>query len=76
MKTAEVRVLEELIRRINELAAKNKAEGLTEEELAEREILRKRYRQSVIGNLKLQLNNTYVKDEQGNITPLSGNQKN
>lgn len=63
--------MEELIRRINELAAKNKAEGLTEEELAEREVLRNRYRQCVVGNLKTQLDNTYIKDSEGNITPLS-----
>ena len=63
--------MEELIRRINELSAKNRAEGLTPEEIEKREILRNRYRQSVVGNLKAQLDNTYVKDQDGNISPLS-----
>ena len=46
--------------RINELAAKNKAEGLTEEELIERDKLRRIYIESVTGNLKGQLDNTYI----------------
>ena len=49
-----------VIARINELAAKNKAEGLTEEELAERDKLRRIYIDSVTGNLKGQLDNTYI----------------
>ena len=49
-----------VIARINELAAKNKAEGLTEEELIERDKLRRIYIESVTGNLKGQLDNTYV----------------
>ena len=48
------------IARINELAAKNKAEGLTEEELIERDKLRRIYIESVTGNLKGQLDNTYI----------------
>ena len=63
--------MEELIRRINELSAKNRNEGLTPEEKEEREALRARYRQCVVGNLRAQLDNTYVKDQDGNITPLS-----
>ena len=63
--------MEEVIRRINELAAKNRTTGLTPEEKEEREQLRMRYRQSVVGNLKAQLDNTYVKDSKGNISPLS-----
>ena len=49
-----------VIARINELAAKNKAEGLTEEELVERDKLRRIYIESVTGNLKGQLDNTYI----------------
>ena len=47
--------MNEVIVRINELAAKNKAEGLTAEELAERDVLRKEYiaewRQGAMGVL-------------------------
>ena len=49
-----------VIARINELAAKNKAEGLTEEELIERDKLRRIYIDNVTGNLKGRLDNTYV----------------
>ena len=49
-----------VIARINELAAKNKAEGLTEEELVERDKLRLIYIDTVTGNLKGQLDNTYI----------------
>ena len=49
-----------VIARINELAAKNKAEGLTEEELVERDKLRRIYIDSVTGNLKLHLDNTSI----------------
>ncbi|MBQ2854742.1 MAG: DUF896 domain-containing protein [Oscillospiraceae bacterium] len=49
-----------VIARINELAAKNKAEGLTEEELVERDKLRRIYIDSVKGNLIGQLENTYI----------------
>ena len=52
--------MNEVIARINELAKKNKAEGLTEEELAERDKLRRIYIDSVTGNLKGHLENTYV----------------
>ena len=52
--------MNEVIARINELAAKNKAEGLTEEELVERDKLRRMYIESVTGNLKNSLDNTYI----------------
>ena len=52
--------INEVIARINELAAKNKAEGLTEEELVERDKLRRMYIDNVTGNLKGQLDNTYI----------------
>ncbi|MBR4971957.1 MAG: DUF896 domain-containing protein [Oscillospiraceae bacterium] len=52
--------MNEVIARINELARKNKAEGLTEEELVERDKLRRIYINNVTGNLKGQLDNTTI----------------
>ena len=49
-----------VIARINELAAKNKTVGLTEEELEERAKLRRMYIDNITGNLKGQLDNTYI----------------
>ena len=54
------------IDRINELARKAKTvEGLTEAEKAEQTLLRRAYIDSVLGNLKGQLDNTYLMDEKG-----------
>lgn len=56
----------EQIDRINALARKARtAEGLTEEEKAEQAILRRAYIDSVVGNLKGQLDNTVLVDEKG-----------
>ena len=52
--------MDEVIARINELARKAKAEGLTEEETAERAKLRRIYIDSVVGNLKGELENTTI----------------
>ncbi len=52
--------MDEVIARINALAKKAKEEGLTEEELAERDKLRRIYIDSVKGNLVGQLENTYI----------------
>ena len=52
--------INEVIARINELARKAKAEGLTEAELAERDQLRRIYIDNVTGNLKGQLDITYI----------------
>ena len=50
-----------VIARINQLAKKAKSgETLTAEELAERDQLRRIYIDSVVGNLKVQMDNTYV----------------
>ena len=54
-----------VIARINELAAKNKAEGLTAEELEERAKLRRIYIDSVKANLTGQLDNTYIVSPDG-----------
>ena len=52
--------INEVIARINELAAKNKTVGLTEEELEERAKLRRIYIDNVTGNLRGHLDNTYI----------------
>ena len=52
--------MNEVIARINELAKKNKEVGLTAEELAERDKLRRIYIDSVKANLVGQLENTYI----------------
>ena len=52
--------MQKVIARINELAAKNKAEGLTPQELEERDRLRRIYIDSVKANLVGQLENTYI----------------
>lgn len=52
--------MNEVIARINQLAAKNKSEGLTPEELAERDKLRRIYIDSVKANLVGQLEHTTI----------------
>lgn len=61
---------QERIDRINELARKAKTEGLTPEELREREILRREYIDAVKASLVGHLDNTWVVDEKGNKRPL------
>ena len=57
--------MNEVIARINELAKKAKTEGLNEEELFERDKLRRIYIDSVTGNLKGQLDNTTIVFQDG-----------
>ena len=52
--------MDEVIAKINELAKKAKAEGLTPEETAERDALRKIYIASFRASLVGQLDNTYI----------------
>lgn len=58
------------IDRINALARKAKAEGLTEAETLERDQLRREYIDAVVGSLKGELENTYVVDEKGRKSKL------
>jgi len=58
------------IDRINELARKHKAQGLTEAELAEREGLRREYIEAVKASLRGHLDRTYFVDGQGKKTKL------
>ena len=52
--------MDEVIARINVLAKKAKNEGLTDEELVERDKLRRIYIDSVKANLVGQLESTYI----------------
>ncbi len=61
---------EKKIARINELAAKAKAEELSQEEKEERELLRAEYIAAYKKSLVNHLNNVRIVDEKGNKTPL------
>ena len=58
------------IDRSNTLAHKAKREGLTEEEKKERDALRKEYIATIRMNLRSQLDNISIKEEDGSITNL------
>ena len=55
----------ELTKRINELANKAKTVGLTSEEIAERDALRRQYLAAFRENLTAQLDNTYIVEPDG-----------
>ena len=61
---------QEMIDRINELAHKNKNEGLTEEESAEQKELRQRYLKHFREGFKSRIEMMKVYDDEGNeVTP-------
>ena len=57
--------MDDVIARINELAKKAKTEGLNDEELAERDKLRRIYIDSVKASLVGHLENTYIVQPNG-----------
>ena len=57
--------IDDVIKRINELAHKAKTQGLTPEETAERDKLRRIYIDNVKANLVGQLENTYIVEPDG-----------
>lgn len=63
-------ITDEKLARINELARKAKAEGLTSAETKERDVLRREYIEAVRANLRGQLNNINVQELDGSITNL------
>lgn len=66
--------MDEVIARINVLAKKAKTEGLTDEELAERDKLRRIYIDSVKASLVGQLDNTYIVQPDGTKKKLTPKQ--
>lgn len=63
-------ITEEKIKRINELARKSKAEGLTSDEKMEQAALRQEYIAAFRRNLRGQLDNIDIKEADGSITNL------
>ena len=61
---------EKTIERINELARKSKAEGLTDAEREEQALLRKQFIEAFRRNLRSQLDNIDIKEPDGSITNL------
>ena len=69
---------EKKIARINALYRKSKAEGLTEAERKEQQVLRQEYIAAVRENLRGQLNQISIQEKDGSITDLGekyGNKK-
>lgn len=57
--------MEETVKRINELARKAKQSGLTEEEIEERNVLRRKYIEGFKASLRTQLDSIqYVEDQE------------
>ena len=63
------------IERINELARKKKAEGLTEEELKEQAELRAQYLREFRANMEATLQAVRVEQEDGTYKPLVKKEK-
>ena len=60
----------EKIARINELARKSRAQGLTEQERAEQAALRREYIDAMKRSLKVQLDSTVLVEPDGTRRPL------
>lgn len=75
---SENQTMEQRIARINELYHKSQKEGLTEAEKEEQKKLRAEYVANVRNNLRAQLNNIDIQNEDGSVTNLGekyGNEK-
>lgn len=63
------------LNRISELARKSKTVGLTEKEKEEQTMLRNEYRQSVVGSLRVQLDNSYIVNPDGTKQAVKNRRK-
>ena len=62
--------VDEMIQRINELYHKSQSEGLTDAEKEEQDKLRHAYAANVRNNLRGQLNNISIVEQDGSVTNL------
>ena len=62
--------IDDKIKRINEVYHKSQAEGLTDAEKKEQQLLRQEYVANVRENLRGQLNNINIQEKDGSITNL------
>lgn len=67
--------MQDLIKRINELYHKSKAEGLSEEELKEQAELRKQYRAVMLGNFTKQFEGIKIQNPDGSIEAVKDRKK-
>ncbi len=67
---AETNEMTDRLKRINFLAQKAKTEGLTDEEKAEREVLRKEYLEDFKNKMRGQIENIVIVDKDGTQTPI------
>ena len=67
--------MDKLIKRINELYAKSKAEGLSDEEKKEQAELRQKYIQSFRQGVMNTMDNVRIVDKDGNKTKLERSKK-
>ena len=68
----EVNTMDDMIKRINELAKKKKEQGLTAEEQAEQKELYKKYLGNFRQSFEKQLDNTDVEYPDGTVVPFKG----
>ena len=63
-------ITRDMIDRINELYHKSQDVGLTEEEKGEQRELRQKYIEAIRVNMRANLNNISIKEEDGSITDV------
>lgn len=67
--------MDERIKRINELARKSRAEGLTDEEKAEQQRLRQEYVKAFRAGVDGMLDGVFVADQNGQAIPIKAYMK-
>ena len=68
-------VSDKVLERINELAHKAKREGLTDEEIMERDALRKEYLANFRSRMRSQLEQIQIVEADGSVKPVTRKRK-